>query len=411
MSTNLERTAWRAWLVRLVIVALAVLGVQSAAAVNIYYPGDEPAIERAALAGERVILSQGVYRFASGWRLTEPAYVSGAGAGMSVLVFEEPTPTAALVWAGEGELVLKQLSIELAPGLGSADVVRVESGLLELEDVELSGGRAVDGLLDPLGAGLRVVEEAEARLVGAVVARNAGFGVVAEGRSTLQVSFTRLTSNRLGGLLANGAASVSVVDSEIVRNIGDSALGPAVGVATDGHGWATLLRTRIDDNSTGITLNWYSAITAVDVSISHNSGSGVGVYDNGWLNVRGGTVARNGGLGLQVMMQGRLAVIDSVIEHNVGYGLWANDDATLTIVGNAITDNGSDGLEVGRRARGAVVANQFARNGGHGFACTDTASVSFIRNRAHDNAGTGFSREDSATCSEHYSTFTGDLGD
>src|SRR5690606_24394283 len=112
-----------------------------------------------------VMLSPGVYYFASGWRLTEPGYVNGAGKGVSVLVFEEPASAAAITWAGDGELILKHLSIELAPGPAGADVVRVESGVLELEDVEISGGRASVEQERSLGAGLRLIEGAEANMV------------------------------------------------------------------------------------------------------------------------------------------------------------------------------------------------------------------------------------------------------
>src|SRR5690606_38698555 len=121
--------------------------------------------------------------------------------GVSVLVFEEPASAAAITWAGEGELILKHLSIELAPGPAGADVVRVESGVLELEDVEISGGRASVEQERSLGAGLRLIEGAEANMVSGVVARNASFGVIAEGRSALQISFSRIGSNALGGLL------------------------------------------------------------------------------------------------------------------------------------------------------------------------------------------------------------------
>ncbi len=281
---------------------------------------------------------------------------------------------------------------------------------LTLEDLTLTGGRAIDG-----GA---IISESDVTATRSLLAGNSvngasgnGGAILAEGDVTLVETF--VSDNRASGSNAfgGGVASfgdVALTDSEISGNIATAIGGGVFGTSV------TLVRSTIsgntvtDDNGAGGGVFADSNLTATDSTISGNSalgdfsaGGGAFVVDDATFirstvsgNTSEGEEAEGGGL----FSQGPIQIENSTFSGNTVTGLNAKGGAIAsdssvflveligaTLTGNAATGaNGAGGAVFSRAGDvslvNSLVVGNFATGGSGNVSGTISTSDQSISN-------------------------------
>lgn len=394
MSPAAHRASVFRWGSSFAAALLAVCGLGTSFAQKLYVPGEEATIEALVLGGETVDLAEGVFDLPGSWRLTRPVRINGAGSGLTVLRFGllEPGTEAAVEWSGSGLLVLSSLTVQLSTDSSGADIMRATAGLVELRDVELTGGRSGGG--EKAGVGLRLEDRAEALLSGSTVTLNAA-GVHVDGWTILRLESSEVTNNASDGVIAAGQSSVHVIDSSIASNGG-------AGIHLLDHAWATVLRSVLGNNSAdGLRIDEYAKGLVLESLVSENQGFGIKLVDHSWVTAQGNVVAANSSGGVVVGRLARSTLVDNVIERNNSHGLAASDSASLVVLDNLFRENDGSGVVIGGGAAGTFAANFLVGNTEAAFVCQDDAKAVMMGNGLSGNGLDAGRVEASASCVEY----------
>lgn len=220
-------------------------------------------------------------------------------------------------------------------------------------------GNAADGLLATgPHSGLRIEDND--------VLDNGGLGVYfrvglfgAGGTNTSMVG-NRILGNRGGGIQANLHAGLSILDNDVVDNLG-------VGVVLD------------DGTDALVRLN----------TIERNGAQGVHALDQTGLRIESNNIDDNGDHGVEIARGDDNTVSGNTLNGNAASGLRADDSVNISLTGNVVIGNESIGIALFDGTDTLVQTNDIADNGEHGIEALRELALTISSNDVRDNALTG----------------------
>lgn len=174
-------------------------------------PQDLPTLIHNAPPNTVLHLPSGVYRLSATLTLAKPLTIQGQG---SVQIISD-APDCSIRIATHGQVSLENLQI-VYQGNRDADLLRLESGALQLSNCLLQGARRSVSAKTG-GCGLRIKNQAQATAQQTVFTQNTHCGVHVADRARLQASQCRFVQNRYG-VLATDKAYADLRECEFRQN-------------------------------------------------------------------------------------------------------------------------------------------------------------------------------------------------
>lgn len=333
-------------------------------------PGQEAEFLAQVLAGGTVVLGGGTFTLPSALQFRQPVEIIGAGQGRTVLLWEGGGPLVA--WDQEGTLKLRGLSLTYG-GQAWINLVVARRGILELWDVEVSGGRRT---------GVHLEGGVSAHIASSSIWGNGGIGVAVLGQAVATLRGNVVRDNGGAGVEFRGFGSGVLESNVIERN--------ANGVHNQGSGHPSVHGNTISHNArAGAASERFGTMTLMNNLISHNQGHGVQINDG---VVVGNRIEANGADGTNVW--GRVRLAENEIRSNAGLGVRMEHRSVGDVVSNLISENMLGGIRV-IWASPLMQGNRVQDNGGPGIRITADPSRGFgtggrvIENTVEGNEGIG----------------------
>ena len=186
-------------------------------------PGQEAEFVRRAQAGGVVVVGSGTFVLDATLDLRNTVEIIGAGQDRTTIQVEDGH--FALTWRGDGELRLRDLTVEYTGTHGT--VITATAGSLDMRNTTVRGGRA--GEWGGYGHGLVLTSNARGRIQDSIVRDNGSDGVVVQNGARLELISNAVVANGGIGILflystghaegnvitGNGMAGVQPYNSDV----------------------------------------------------------------------------------------------------------------------------------------------------------------------------------------------------
>lgn len=266
-------------------------------------------------------LHAGDYRLANGLEIKASIRLLGAGRDKTRIVSDDENYV--LKYSGQGTFSAQDLAFE-HDGTRAADVVAIDSGVIQFERCRFSGGIRNTGKQATTGDGLWV-----------------------RGTTRGSVIQSEFADNGLHGLEMQGRANLSIQSSSFTKNAEDGFVffDHTTGVARD--------NTSRENGLHGVSVAEQADPRLENNNLERNKEVGLRYSGTASGTASGNTARRNGLSGLAVNDSARPTLEKNVLAENGSYGLYIAKDARPTLSDNVMTGNKSGNTQDLRSARAA----------------------------------------------------------
>lgn len=238
----------------------------------------------------------------------------------------------------------------------SVDTIVILKDLVNIEDLEVTGGFNGIRLQGPSSAGVRRVTvrgtasngmmvRAGDLAIEASTAEGAGGNglVLARGGSARIFGNSQFRGNHLAGIFVQGNSTLGFNGGTVSDNEGN-------GVTVESGSQGTLNNVEVYGNATGVLVSTSQATLAGGNNVHHNREHGVLAQAGAILGVNGSRVTHNGRLGVFGYLGATVVMGGNQVTDNGGTGVSCLNDCTLQMSGDRVTRNGETGVSVQRRS-------------------------------------------------------------
>lgn len=318
-----------------------------------------------------IIFEAGIYNLADTLNINKPLRLIAKAPGEVTLIGKELSHL--LVYESHGKLYINGIGFGL-DGVGQTNVIKANSGYLEMIQCEVKGAKDHTGNKRDFGAGVLILGKTEAFISESVFTNNM-LGVSVQGQASIRLTSTQFIENSYG-IVFRDHANGQLQDNEYQSNSG-------YGLMAYDDSELEITQDSCHNNKAGFGF-MNNAKASINNSLSfENEYHGFFIDNNADCTLRNCRSYLNELSGIAIFGDNQSELSLNEIFKNDGYGIEMGENAQAKIDGNRIFNN-STGIFLTDQAFAWINNNQISQ-GYIGIQLEEQASADIHNNHIFEN--------------------------